>query len=242
MTKITAILIEDELMPREVLRLKLLDNFKDIEIIGEASNIEQAYQLIVENEIDLIFLDVNMPNGSGFQLLKKFNNPSFETIFTTAYEEFALDAFKSLAIGYLVKPIKTSELLKVVHHAINIIELKKFKINNENVLNEMGTHNITIHTSDEHIVLKISDIVRCEGWEKYTYFFTKDKKILCTHNIGKYKGILEEHDFFLCHKSHIINKKMIESYHKDGFIILIDGTKIPLARRRKQSFIEMMYK
>lgn len=242
MTKITAILIEDELMPREVLRLKLLDNFKDIEIIAEASNITQGYQLIMENEIDLIFLDVNMPNGSGFQLLKKFNNPSFETIFTTAYEEYALDAFKSLAIGYLVKPIKTSELLKVVQHAIDIITLKKFKNQSENIQNNLATHTITIHTSEELIVLKISDIVRCEGWEKYTYFFTKDKKILCTHNIGKYKSILEEHGFFLCHKSHIINKDMIQSYHKDGFIILHDGVKIPLARRRKQSFVDMMYK
>lgn len=229
-------------MPREVLRLKLLQNFKDIEIIGEAGNVEQGYQLIMENKIDLIFLDVNMPNGSGFQLLKRFNTPTFETIFTTAYEEYALDAFKLLAIGYLVKPIKTSELLKVVQHAIDIINLKKLKNKIDNDHNDDLSHSITIHTSEELIVLKISDIIRCEGWEKYTYFITKDKKILCTHNIGKYKSLLEEHDFFLCHKSHMINKKMIQSYHKEGFIILQDGSKIPLARRRKQSFVDMMYK
>ena len=227
-------------MPREVLKIKLLENFKEIEIVDEATDIEQAYNSIVVNNPDLIFLDVNMPNGSGFQLLKKFKHVTFETIFTTAYEEFALDAFRSLAIGYLVKPIKTSEFIKVVKHAIEIIDLKKLKTKYEAINHQVEINTITIHTSEELIVLNIAEIVRCEGWEKYTYFFTKDKKILCTHNIGSYKSILEEHDFFPCHKSHVINKKMIQSYDKDGFIILKDGARIPLARRRKNAFMEMI--
>jgi two-component system LytT family response regulator len=227
-------------MPREVLRLKLQNTFPDINIVAEASNIEQGFALIQSLNPDLIFLDINMPNGNGFKLLDKFSNPNFEIIFITAYQEYALEAFKNNAIGYIVKPIKNAELIKVVTNAIDKIKLKIIKRKYDFLLEENNqpkqSNKLTIHSSDEISILNIDEIIRCEGWEKYTYFHTATKKILSTQNIGRYKDILEANGFFHCHKSHLINKKMVVGYDKHGFIILTDNSRIPLARRRRTHF------
>ena len=246
MEEIKAILIDDERKPRELLRLKLQEYKPEVKILAEAETIDMGYEKIHQMMPDLVFLDVNMPGGSGFELLKRFDKLPFEVIFATGYDEFALEAIKYCAIGYLIKPYKTSDLIKSVDEAKYRISLKNFHERYQNFTHLFNSDvkkedNITVSTSGTFKVIKIENIVRCEGWDKYTNIFLKDgEKILSTCNIGKYWKSLEQHGFFHCHKSHIINKKFVRTYDKKGNITMDDNTLVPLARRRKSEFLSMM--
>lgn len=241
MDSIKAIVIDDEKMPREVLKLKLAEHCKQIEVVAEAMDIEDGYQKIIQYDPHLVFLDITMPGGNGFDLLDKFISPKFDVVMVTAYDEYALEAYKKNALGYLVKPITAKELIRVVHHASDIIK-SKLMVNQYKGIFEKNPNTdkntITIHHHEGLEILPIHEIIRCEGWEKYTYFYMPDKKILSTQNIGKYKEILISNGFFHAHKSHIVNRRVISGYDKEGFLILSDQTRIPLARRRKHIFNE----
>ncbi len=241
--QLKTIIIDDEPKLREVLKIKLENFCKDINVVATAQDVDSAFKEITAHKPDLIFLDISMPGKTGFDLLNQFPKIDFETIFVTGYNEYALDALKVSAIDYLLKPVKTEGLIKAVEKAKTRIaerqmaerfELLKYNLNH---ISDQDTK-IAIPGVTSYDFVLIKDIIRCEGWQKYTkIFFTNGDCITSSYNLGVYRDMLISYDFFSCHKSHLINKKHIKKYLKEGIIIMSDDSNVPVARRKKEEFI-----
>jgi two-component system LytT family response regulator len=242
------ILIDDEFKPRELLAIKIKELCPQLEIIGKASSAQEGYELCMALNPDLVFLDISMPQESGVDFIDKFESIPFEIIFATAHNNFAIDAFKVSAVGYLLKPIENDLLVKAVEVAVKQITYKTSMQRYETLVSNYNAKNpldqkLVIPSNNGYDIVFIKDILCFEGFEKYTYIHVKDgRKILSSNNIGKYKDILENHGFFVCHKSYIVNMNFIKSISAEDDIILVNDFKAPLARRRKNEFMAILAK
>lgn len=241
--KYKAIIVDDEVKLQEVLRIKLERFCPQIEVVACASNAWDAYDLIQKYSPQLLFLDIAMPKESGFDLLQRFPKISFEIIFVTGFNQYALDALKISAIDYLLKPVSTEELKSAVQKAIQNIEnrqkIERYEVLKHNLESQdkQGTK-ISIPSGREHHFIQVSDIVRCEGWQKYTKIYLQSGAcIISSYNIGVFYDLLEEYEFYNIHKSHLINIHYISKYAKDGTLILKNGSEVPVARRKKEAFL-----
>ncbi|MEZ4956447.1 MAG: LytTR family DNA-binding domain-containing protein [Saprospiraceae bacterium] len=243
---IRAVLVDDELKALEVLKQKLTTYCPQVEIIGTASSTSEAYDLITTSHPQLVFLDVAMPNETGFDLLRRLPRLDFELIFVTGFDSFALDAIKFCAIGYVLKPIENEELINSVNHAERRINEKLNHERNQqflnNFLNPGNTQNrIGIPTEAGLEFVPTEEIVRCEGFQKYTKVITKDRKdILSSYNIGEFRKLLEHYGFYAPHKSHLINLQHIKRYDKEGTVTMSDESFVPVSRRKKHEFMEKL--
>lgn len=243
--KIEAVLVDDELLPRQLLRGKLEQTFPEITIVAEAANGDEAYDYIIKFKPDLVFLDIAMPRESGFDLLRRLPHLDFELIFITSFDQYALEAIEFCAIGYIVKPISTEYLVHAVENAKKRIHQKQGFAHNQ-VLIENLNHNpenkkIALHTTKGLEFIRVKDIVRCEGYQKYTKIHVSDgRTIVSSHNIGKYVNMLSEYGFYSTHKSHVVNLNYVSSYSNEGLVHLNDGSEVPVARRKKHDFLEFL--
>lgn len=242
------IIIDDEQAAIKMLRKLLLNYCPEVEVIAEANNIQDAKSLIENLKPELIFLDVEMPQGTGFDLLQNLSNINFKVIFTTAHEKYALQAIKFSALDYLLKPIDPEELINAVDKAKNEIERELSNLKVQTLLQNLQKQDKdeqTIILKDKYGVhfIKIQDIIRLEAGGSYTQFvFTDRNPILISRLIKEYDTLLTPHGFFRCHKSHLININYLLSYVKnDGdYLILKGGSKIPLATRKKDDFMKII--
>ena len=242
----SALIIDDEPKLREVLNIKLKQFCPQINVIGQAGNAEEAFDKINLLKPQLIFLDISMPLESGFDLIRKFDTIEFEIIFVTGFNEYALDALKVSAVDYILKPVQTASLIHAVNKAKAKIDerskIVKYDILKHN-LHHIGDQNtkIAIPGTQAYEFVKIENITRCEGWQKYTKIhLISGDVIVSSYNIGVFRDMLETYDFFSTHKSHLINKHHITRYLKDGTVILSDGSKAPVSRRRKEEFMDQV--
>lgn len=240
------VIIDDETRVRNSLRKKIEDNFDDLEILGEGCDMKSGYAMINQYKPELVFLDVSMPDGSGFDLLRKFPDIEFEVIFVTAHDHFSLEAIQYSAVGFLVKPVKQDQLEMSVQNARKRIERN---VSNENVKSLIenihssgnGEGRVGVPTREGLQFIKVGDIIRCEGSNKYTKVVIREiPTILSSYSIGKFKGILENYNFYLCHKSHLINVDHIITYLKDGTVIMSDESYIPVSVRRRVEFYNFL--
>lgn len=238
-----ALLVDDEAKLREVLKTKLNTFFPDSIITEESANIVEAEQKIKTFKPHIVYLDIAMPGGTGFDLITKLENIDFEIIFVTGYDEYAIDAIRVSAVDYLLKPLRSEELITATNRAINNIvdhnKLKGYNVLKHNILN-VGNQEakIAIPGGESFDLVSIKDIIRCEGWNKYTRIFLSEKdQIISSYNIGVFKEMLVSYGFFPTHKSHLINVSHIKKYHKQGMVELVDGSQVPIARRRKEEFL-----
>jgi len=241
--KVKTILIDDEDKNRQVIKLKLENNCPEIEIVGMAASAPEAYQLIIDKKPDLIFLDISMPGESGFEMLKRFTQVSFEIIFVTGYNDYALDALKVSAIDYLLKPVLDIDLINAVQKAKlkirNKSKAERYEILQHN-LNNIGDQDtkLAIPGTQVYNFVQIKDIIRCEGWQKYTRIhFVDGSQIVSSYNLGVYKELLANYGFYVCHKSHIINMSHISKYYKEGKVEMSNGSQVPVSRRKKDEFL-----
>ena len=245
---IRAIIVEDELRSRETLRGLLKLYCKNVEIIGEAENVKDGISIIEKQKPDVVFLDIQMPDGSGFKLLESVKDINFEVIFTTAYDQFAIKAIKFSALDYLLKPIFPDDLIIAVKKAEEKKDGKapggNIEVLLENINKPAGeSPKIVLSTSDKITVAKVEDIVRCESDDYYTFFYFKNgERLLLSKTLKENEEMLKEHNFIRPHKSHLVNILFIKSYLKQGggYILLTDGTKIPVSRRKKEKIIEII--
>ncbi|HFS68110.1 MAG TPA: response regulator transcription factor [Flavobacteriia bacterium] len=240
---ITCILVDDEAKALKMLEKKLHTKFPELEIIASFQEPEKAVEEIAKHNPDLVFLDIAMPNMSGFDLLSKFENPEFEVIFVTAYDSYALEAIKHAAIGYIVKPIDDESLANAIEKAKKNIQLKVAKKNNKVLLDLLTnkSNTISVPTAEGYRFIKIDDLVRLEGAEGYTKIVCCNKEeYLSSYNLGKFLEILGGHQFFQPHRSHIINLKHVTGYLKEGYIELINNTVIPLSKQKRKAFLDLM--
>jgi two-component system LytT family response regulator len=239
---IRAIIIDDIAEARAVLKADLENYCPSIEVVGEAEGVVTGAKCINELKPDLVFLDIQMKDGSGFDLLEILPIKNFKLIFTTASDEYALKAFKFSAVDYLLKPIDPDELME----AVNRVEHQEKASERISLLKENLNHpkRIALNTLDKIHIVQVAEIVRCESSVNYTmFYFTDDTKLLVTKTLKEFDQLLSDHDFIRVHQSHLINVKFIKGFTKsDGYIFLKDGTKIPVSTRKKQVLMDMIQK
>lgn len=247
-SKIKAIIVDDESKGREVLRNLLQSFFPEIELVGEAENVDNAFQLVNKVKPELVFLDIQMPRISGFSLLKKFEEIPFEVIFVTSYDEYAINAIKFNALDYLLKPVEVKELKEAVNKAQKIIGAKQRSnaqmINLLLSLDTKGDKKVAVHVGEKVEMLNGADIAYIEADGSYCTIYTSDKEKYTTAKFLKdfedYFG--ETSNFVRIHKSCLINVKHIKNYSKGEpcFIEMTDGNSFEVARRKKQEVLEKL--
>jgi len=238
--KLKAIIIEDEVIGRDILRNYISKYCPNVQLLGEASNIEEGQKLIEDNELDLVFLDVEMPYGSGFDLLEKIENQTFETIFVTAYDHYAIEALNNQATYYLLKPISIDELIKGVSL---VTEIKEKESELENVVLTPKTTSslskITIPQQDGFEVIAISDILFCKADDNYTEIYFKKTKKLVSKTLKHFEDLLKESSFARVHKSYLVNVNEVVKYKKGkgGSVILSNGKEVLVSSSKKANLL-----
>ncbi len=231
------VIVEDEKNAQEVLAnmLKLVD--KSIVITGFAENVPEAIALINSKKPDVVFLDIHLKNGTGFDVLEKLNNFQGKIVFTTAYENYAIKAFKFSAFDYILKPINPQELKSTMAELIK--EVNK-NIKYEEMLHVFNEHKekpknpkIVLKSLNNQYVVFIKEIIRCESEGSYTKFILKDKSFLISKNLKHFTEILSEYQFIRTHQSHLVNTKYVLRINSNNFLELIDGSEIPISSRKK---------
>ncbi len=243
---LNAVLIDDEVDARTSLRA-LVDKFcPDIEIIGEANGFKTGVQLIRKKQPQLVFLDIKMQDGTGFQLLDQFPKPDFRVVFVTAFDDFALKAFKYNALHYLLKPIDPDEFEKTLKTVCQFI-VKDLYHHQLTSLLESARNNkfdkLALPTSEGLVFINLEEIIYLQSEGNYTFFFTvPGERIMVSKTIKNYEQILSADTFYRIHQSYILNVKFVKKYLKeDGGLVLLDsGEKLPLSRRKKEGLLNML--
>ncbi len=246
---IRAIIVEDEKMSRETLRRLLEKYCPEVEVVAEADGYRKGVEEIRKHHPDVIFLDIQMPDGSGFRLLEEMEEIDFEIIFTTAFDQFAIKAIKYSALDYLLKPVIPQDLVEAVERvARKKAERNKNKNPDSNSkgseMQEERSQKIILSTAEMIHVIDVDDIVRCESDNYYTHFFFLDgRKLLISKTLKENEDLLSPYNFIRPHKSHLVNIKYIKSYVRQdgGYILMNDGTRIPVSRRKKDKMMEIIF-
>ncbi|MCB0806513.1 MAG: response regulator transcription factor [Bacteroidales bacterium] len=220
-----------------------------LEISGTAMSVKEGKKLIIEKSPDLVFLDVEMPHGSGFDLLALFPDKSFDVIFITAFNHYAIRAIKFSAVDYILKPININEFIKAVDKVFDKREAGESSSSGfgallENVKSSLPSK-LAIPTSDGMEYLNTKEIIRIEADRSYTWFFLQDgRKLLVSRNLKEYQELLSDRNFFRTHNSHLINLEQVKKYirHEGGAIELIDGSQVPISRGKRELFLLQMSK
>jgi len=235
--KLKTIIVEDEQTSREILKNYLNKYCPQVEVLGEAENIDEALILIRNNELDLVFLDVEMPYGNAFDLLEKVGNINFEIIFVTAYNHYAIEALNNHASYYLLKPISIDELIKAVDYVLDV-KKKESELQNAVLIPKSSSESkrITIPTQEGFEVLEIQDILYCQADDNYTQIFLKnDKKKLVSKTLKYFDEILKQSNFARIHKSYLVNVNCIVNYKKGkgGSVLLSNGKELSVSSSKK---------
>jgi two-component system LytT family response regulator len=244
---INAVLIDDEKMVIDSLRMLLAEHCPDVDVSGMAASYEEGIRLVQEKKPDLVFLDIEMPYGSGFDLLEHFPDRTFDVIFVTAHSHYAIRAFKFSAVDYILKPVDIQELV----HAVNQIKRlrrfgpamsRRYKVLEENLKSPVPKR-LALPSSSGLDFIDIEDILHIQAEGRYSrIFLCSGDSMLVTKNLGQFGKLLGEDRFFRSHHSHLVSTGHVSKYlHRDGgVIVLSDGSQVPLARARKKSFFKKM--
>ncbi|QNL51744.1 response regulator transcription factor [Olivibacter sp. SDN3] len=244
---IRTLIIDDEAHAIERLTQLLAHHCgDDIRILGHAQQFEEGFNAIQSTQPDLIFLDIEIGENTGFELLRRFDQPSFSVIFTTAYERYALQAIKFSALDYLLKPIDPEDLIVAVEKRKNLYEAKQHHAQLELLFNNLslfkqGLSKIMVPSLQGFELLNITEITRCQSDVNYTtIFLVNGKNIMVAKTIKEFEHLLSPHHFYRIHQSHLVNLQYVLRYHKGkgGTVILQDGHELPVATRRKDGFLQ----
>lgn len=245
---IRAIIIDDEKNARFLLRGLIERHFEQtVEVVAEANDVDTGMKAIAKHQPDLVFLDIKMQKGTGFDLLQQIEHVDFEVIFITAYDNFAVKAFEFAAFGYLLKPVKSGELRKTVARLENHLKRlkegvdKRIKVLIDNYGDGAGKmKRIVIANMEGFVIADIEDIIRLEASSNYTNFILMDgRKITVSRTLGEYEDLLADHGFFRIHQSHIVNLRHVVAYLKadGGKVQMSDGELLYISRKRKAAFV-----
>lgn len=247
---ITAVIVDDEALARDAIMNMLKLFCPNVHVIGQAHDLESGVKAINEFKPDVVFLDIQMPNGSGFDLLKHFPSINFKFIFITAHQEYAIKAFKFSALDYILKPVDPSDLVNAVEKLEETIEEeetnKKFQTFIENIQwHEKDPQKIILKTLDSVVVAEINSIIRCESQNNYTmFYFSNRPKLLVSRTLKEFDDMLSSSGFFRAHQSHLVNLNYVKKYNRfpESHLVLNDETNIPVAVRKRELLGELMKK
>lgn len=243
------VIVDDESDAIQFITSLIEEYCPDLEIAGTAQSAIEGIKTIRQELPDLVFLDVEMPHGTGFDLLSNFPKKSFDVIFVTAFNHYAIKAIKFSAVDYILKPININEFIEAVNKVIAKRQGKEQSHNDYSTLFEnlrsQTPSKLAIPTSDGMEYLKTDDIIRIEADRSYSWFhLSEGNKHLVSRNLKEYQELLSDYDFFRSHNSHLINLNHVKKYirHEGGYIIMSDESTVPLSRGKKDLFLMQMAK
>lgn len=245
MNKLRAILVDDEEGARDVLQNLLLRFCPEVELIAKCENVTKAVEVINREKPDLVFLDIEMPNYAGYEIVNFFKEINFEIIFVTAYDQYAIRAFEIAAIDYLLKPIDIERLQLAVIRVIQQrnIQQQAQRLNLlSNTLESKALKNIVVSDKGEQHIITIEKIIAIEAQESYCIIYTGDKQIVASKNLKHFETVLQSlPKFFRVHKSWLVNKEYIKHYSKSNLTIqLSNGLTTKLSKYKKAEFEESL--
>lgn len=239
-----AILVDDEPAAQNALLEMLKMVCPQINIAGTAQNLGEALALLRKQEVQIIFLDIQLGNESGFDLLKGLDTERHKVIFTTAFDEFAVKAFRLSAIDYLLKPINPQELMEAVEKCSATLQNQDLRIGHlRDQLTKKEQDHIVLSGEKAFHYVKLSEIIYCSADNNYTVFNLSDgQKIVVANTLKSYDEIFPKNTFFRVHQSHLINRAFVSKLIKSdgGYLLLSDGSTIPISRRKKGLFLEWL--
>lgn len=238
--KLKAIIVEDEANSREILSNYLAKYCPNVDLMGEAASIEEAKMLIAKHALDMVFLDVEMPFGTGFDLLDQLPNRTFETVFVTAYNQYAIDALNNHAAYYLMKPINIDELIKAVDY-VGEIRKKENALEDRVLVPKFDKVDgkITLPQQDGFQVLNVADILYCKADDNYTEIFLENKKILVSKTLKYFEEALSKFAFARIHKSYLVNVNEVVKYRKGkgGSVVVSNGKELLVSASKKKDLL-----
>jgi len=247
---ITACIVDDETPARAMLRQMLQTYTPHVQVVGEADSVDSAIKLIKHNKPDVLFLDIQMPDGNGFDVLESAQDIQMHIIFVTAYNDYALRAIKFHAFDYLLKPLSRMDIIKTISDLNNFLDKSSDKSLLENFKNnakqkDVNKHSIAVTSSKEIIFIPVANIVKCEADAAYTRLFLTDgTEVFSSKNLGEFEKVLptqqisNDQYFFRIHHSTVINMKFVKSFNKKTLkISMLNGEELVVAQRRKVSFL-----
>ncbi|MGB1242037.1 MAG: LytR/AlgR family response regulator transcription factor [Chitinophagales bacterium] len=237
---IEAVIVEDEQGTIEVIKDMLALFCPEVKVLGAAKSVGAAKVLILEKKPQLVFLDIQLKGGNGFQLLKEFQELPFKVIFITAFDNYAVKAFKYSAVDYLLKPIDPDELVDSIERISSNVERNSLPLQTLQK-NVKSLENILLKTQESYHVVKIAEIIYCQSEGNYTTFFIKNgRKILVSKPLKYYTQLLAGREFYRIHQSYLINMKSIVRYDKTGYVYLEENHHAPVASRRTEYFLKLL--
>jgi len=241
---VKAIVVDDEKPSREVLINYLREYCPEVEVVAECSSLKTGHKAIAEHHPRLVFLDIEMPRGSGFDLLRKYENHDFRVIFVTAYSQYAIRAFRCSATDYLMKPVKVSELIEAVNKAIRELSDKGYQQRMKALLENLtsgdtGNQSLVISDTRGFTILKTQEIYCCEADGYCTIFhLSGSKTVTSSKNLKHFEELLAGDHFMRVHNSFLVNLRHITGYTHQGEIFLPGNLKCPLSATYKTNFLE----
>lgn len=242
--KLDTIIVDDEATSRKALKEELLNFEHQINIVAEANSLVSAIEVINKFKPQLVFLDINLGDGTAFEVLEKISWKNFKIVFVTAYDEYALKAFNFNTIDYILKPIAAADLERVFE------KLGATRAYNEMLISSIGENlrvnnnsKLVVHANDGIYVFDINDIVHLQSDGNYTNIFsTNSEKLMIAKTLKEFDDYLLSYGFERVHNSHLINKSKIKKYlNKDGgYIVMSDGSEIPISQRKKTYVLKMI--
>lgn len=243
---LTAIIVEDMPDAMQLLQRDIKTNHADIEIIGTAQSVVDAAKLLRKNQPDILFLDIMLGDGTGFDILEIVPDVRSKIIFVTASDEFAIRAFKFAAIDYVLKPYSHQDLALAINRAKEQLRPNRERLDilkDTLAAPERKPDKISLHTLDKIIIVNLDAIVRCESDSNNTIFHLKDKrKIFVTKTLKYFSDMLKNYEFIRIHQSHLVNLQSISEFIKTdgGYLMLKNGENVPVSVRKKAEIIEIL--
>lgn len=245
MSVLNSIIVEDEISSQKNLNNLILDFCEGVTVDGFAGTVDEAVKLILQKKPDIVFLDIELPGKNGFHILDYFPSPSFDIIFTTAYNQYAIKALKLSAIDYLLKPIDLEELRlaiqKVTQKRQSKADQQKYQLLKENLNNSFNK--LTLPCSTGYVFAEIEQVVRCEAQGNYTQFFMLNgDKHLVSKTLGVYEELLSEMNFCRINRKDLININQVVEFRrqKKAMVKMSDGSLLHITNSRKDDFLKLI--
>lgn len=243
---ISVVIVDDEPKARETIAKLLALSPVKVNVIGAAEDIATGFETISHLSPQLVLLDINLPDGTGFDLLKKFEKINFQVVFITAHEEYAIQAFKCSALDYVLKPINSADLFRAIERANERLSNDEMAGKLNALLSNLDKlRKVVLKTAESIHIINVDTIIRCEADVNYTTFFlVNGKRLLVSKPLKDYDELLCPAGFFRTHQSHLINLDHMLRYDKNdgGYIVMDDNSPVPVSTRRKEALFELFGK
>ncbi len=241
------LIVDDEKETRDLLKNMISQSFTDIEIVGEVESVAGGIKAITEANPDVVLLDIDLTDGSGFEILEKTKHENFMVVFITAHNKYAIKAFRISAIDYLLKPVDINDLIEAIEKCKKQKEVRELNYKLDALFSNLKTEvnqdkKIVLKSSESIHVVPIHEIIRCESDSSYTTFYLKNNKnLIISKTLKEFDNMLTEFGFFRPHQSHLININYIDSYEKPqgGMLVMSDKSHVPVATRKREALFSL---